>query len=130
MAAVDNKFPKSGRLRKRSDYLAVQRAGKTQHGRYFVVVCEKDGQGRLGITVSKKVGNAVCRNRVKRLVREFARCAPATRFGTANELATPWMPKSVDVVVIARKSAATASAQELWADLRLRQDGLQREAGL
>ena len=129
MAADDMRFPKSGRLRKRSDYLAVQRAGKSQHGRYFVVVCEKNGQGRLGITVSKKVGNAVCRNRVKRLVREFARCAPSTRFGKPQEF-QGWMPDSVDVVVIARKSAATASAQQLWADLKLRRDGLHREAGL
>ncbi|MBL4637414.1 MAG: ribonuclease P protein component [Kofleriaceae bacterium] len=129
MAAVDNSFPKSGRLRKRSDYLAVQRAGKSQHGRYFVVVCEKNGQGRLGISVSKKVGNAVIRNRVKRLVKEYVRCAPICRSGSGTK-EERWLPASVDVVIIARKSAATASATELWADLSKRRLELYREASL
>ena len=128
---MDNSFPKSGRLRKRSDFLAVQRAGKTQHGRYFVVVSEKNGRGRLGITVSKKVGNAVVRNRVKRLVREFVRCAaPVVHDSTASpqpKLSPSWIPDFADVVVIARKNAAQASASQLWADLTRCGAGLKSE---
>lgn len=103
-------FPKSRRLRKRVDIVAVQRAGNAIHSRYFVVVCDANGRGRLGITVSKKVGNAVIRNRVKRLVREFVR--------TARPTGRPeWLSSQLDVVVIAKKNAAAATAAELWSDL-------------
>ncbi len=64
--------------------------------------CRDDESGaRLGITVSKRVGNAVVRSRVKRLVREAFR---ATR-----EL---W-PPDLDLVVIGRRSAAKASLQDI-----------------
>ena len=105
------RFPKSRRLRKRADIVRVQRTGNALHSRYFVVVCDGvsddvPNAGRLGITVSKKVGNAVVRNQVKRLVREFVRTAQP-----------PWLVKHLDVVVIAKRQAATASAKQLWQDL-------------
>lgn len=129
--AVSCRFPKSRRLRKRADFLAVQRTGKTQHSRYFVVVseCQSGDQeeGRLGITVSKKVGNAVIRNRVKRVVREFARTA--THPGRApNASGVPWLPSNLDVVVIAKRDAATASTAHLWADLAAAGARLQQES--
>lgn len=103
-------FPKSQRLRKRVEIVGVQRAGIALHTRYFVVVCDASGRGRLGITVSKKVGNAVVRNRVKRLVREFVR--------TARPVGGPdWLSADLDVVVIAKQPAATATAEQLWNDL-------------
>jgi ribonuclease P protein component len=49
--------------------------------------------GRLGITVTKKVGNAVVRNRIKRLVREWMRLHG-------------WVPVGWDLVVVAKDSAA------------------------
>ncbi len=111
-------FPKSRRLRKRVDIVGVQRAGNAIHTRYFVVVCDANGRGRLGITVSKKVGNAVIRNRVKRLVREFVRTSrPSSAPDSSGALAQEWLAPSLDVVVIAKKHAAKASAEELWGDL-------------
>lgn len=108
-------FPKSRRLRKRVDIVGVQRAGNAIHTRYFVVVCDVQGRGRLGITVSKKVGNAVNRNRVKRLVREFVRTARPVGRPDCSE--SPWLADNLDVVVIAKKHASSASATQLWADL-------------
>jgi ribonuclease P protein component len=126
LVAVNRRFPKSRRLRKRADYLAVQRTGKTQHSRYFVVVSEcragDQREGRLGITVSKKVGNAVIRNRVKRVVREFARTA------THPDRGQPWLPSNLDVVVIAKRDAATAPTADLWADLAASGSRLQEES--
>jgi ribonuclease P protein component len=135
--ALNCSFPKSQRLRKRADYLAVQRGGKTQHCRYFVVVSAHQAQerrsGRLGITVSKKVGNAVTRNRVKRAVREFARGAGASAQSTsalasATSALSPWLPANLDVVVIAKKAAATAPTRTLWAALESCRSRLQEES--
>ena len=120
-------FPKSQRLRKRADYLAAQRSGKTQHCRYFFVVSAEHDEretGRLGITVSKKVGNAVTRNRVKRVVREFVRHA----VGSATEATSSWLPAKLDVVVIAKKSAGTASTTNLWSSLESCREAQQRKS--
>ena len=61
---------------------------------------------RLGITASRKVGNAVVRNRVKRAIREWFREA--------------WddLPEDVDVVVIARRAAAELEPREIVGELR------------
>jgi ribonuclease P protein component len=105
LPGVSNSFPKAMRLRKRREFLAVQRSGKPVPGSYFLVVVQPGGTGRIGITVSKKVGKAVVRNRIKRAVREFVR--------TAKD----WLPSGADVVVISRAKAAHASTRELWSDL-------------
>lgn len=87
-------FPKADRLRKRSEYLAVQNHGRPHHTRHFLVlVCTAaTGRGRIGITVSSKVGIAVVRNRIKRWVREVVRRGQ-------------WPGAGLDVVVIAKKTA-------------------------
>ena len=134
-------FPKSRRLRKRADYLAVQRTGKTQHCRYFVLVSVKQAavvsaehaqqreSGRLGITVSKKVGNSVTRNRVKRVVREFVRRAVANLAATgATGAPSGWLPARLDVVVIAKKSAGAASTTNLWSSLESCRAALHKES--
>jgi ribonuclease P protein component len=67
-------FPKSARLRKRSEYRRVQERGRRIHGAHFVLFAlDVAGGTRLGITVSRKVGTAVQRNRIKRQVREAFR---------------------------------------------------------
>jgi ribonuclease P protein component len=85
------------RLRERSEYLEVQSGGQKLHGRHVLGIARKrpDPQlpGRLGLTVTKKVGNAVVRNRIKRLVREWLRLHG-------------WVPQGWDVVLVAKDSAA------------------------
>jgi ribonuclease P protein component len=86
---------KTMRLRRRADFLAVQQAGTKIHGRSFLaLVVPTSGQvGRLGVTVTRRVGNAVTRNRIKRLVREWMR-------------QNGWVPAGCDVVLVARDGAA------------------------
>lgn len=104
---MGNRFPRSGRLRKRRDYLVVQEGGVAIHSRHFILLVKRDGAGRVGITVSKKIGNSVTRNRVKRLVREAVR-----QWGD-----TPWVPAGLDVVVVAKRSAARARLDDVSRDL-------------
>ncbi|MCA9657019.1 MAG: ribonuclease P protein component [Myxococcales bacterium] len=72
-------FPAFLRLKKRREFLVVQGQGKKIHLRHFLVFVRRRRRGkdeaeapptRLGITVTRKIGKAVTRNRIKRLVRE------------------------------------------------------------
>jgi ribonuclease P protein component len=85
------------RLRRRADYVAVQSAGLKVHGKHLLAIARQrpDSQldGRLGLTVTTKVGNAVVRNRIKRLVREWMRLHG-------------WVPRGWDMVLVAKDSAA------------------------
>jgi ribonuclease P protein component len=87
-------YPNTSRLRRRREFLAVQREGRRHHTAHFVII-QRPGassSARLGVTVSARVGNAVVRNRLKRIVREVYRHRRA-RLGP------------VDIVVIAKPGA-------------------------
>ena len=90
-------------LKKNSDFQQVYRHGTSYANRYLVmyVLEYQYMKNRLGISVSKKVGNSVVRHRVTRLIRESYRL---------NELL---FKKSLDIVVIARPSAKEKSYQEI-----------------
>ena len=66
------KETKKYRIRKNYEFRTVYRRGKSYSSRYLVLYVKRTNKdlNRIGISVSKKVGNAVVRNKVKRLVRE------------------------------------------------------------
>lgn len=90
-------------LKKNSDFQMVYRNGKSYANKYLVmyVLENNSGRNRLGISVSKKVGNSVVRHRVTRLLRESYR------------LHENIFNSGLDIVVIARNSAAKAGYAEV-----------------
>lgn len=68
-------FTKEDRLTHRSDFIRLSKHGKRYDNRYFAAYACKNQfcTCRLGITVSRKVGKAIARNRIKRIVRECFR---------------------------------------------------------
>jgi ribonuclease P protein component len=76
----------------------VQKDGAAVRTPHFVLLVARraeEGPSRLGILTTRKIGNAVVRNRIKRLCRESFRLTPDL------------LPKNVDLVVIAKDGAGT-----------------------
>ncbi len=93
-------------MRRRAEYLRAQNDGRRVHtGSFVLLVQPSDGPKQLGITVTKRVGVAVVRNRVKRLVREVFR------------LERHIFPEACQVVVVARPSAANLDFAAVRAEL-------------
>ncbi len=89
-------------LKKNSDFQNVYRNGKSCANRYLVMYTLENGTryNRLGISVSKKVGNSVIRHRIKRLVKESYRMHETI------------FKQGFDLVIIARVSAKKMSYLE------------------
>ena len=102
-ARPDARFPKELRLRKRREFLQVQEGGQKVSADPLLALVRRNGRSytRVGLTVSSKVGNAVVRARLRRLMRELYRKRKAR-----------W-PTGLDVVLVARTSAKDAGMPEL-----------------
>ncbi|RLK62850.1 ribonuclease P protein component [Atopobacter sp. AH10] len=95
---------KQYRVKTEKDYQAVFRQGKSFANRQFVIyVLKKAGQShyRVGLSVSKKLGNAVTRNRIKRYMRDCIR------------FFNDQLQDDVDIVLIARKPVVSLSLDQL-----------------
>jgi len=103
----EQSFGKKERVRKRQQYLDIYRRGGRLHSRNFIVILSPNpsGEKRLGVAISKKVGNAVQRNRIKRLIREFFR------------LNKDGLPDSKDMVIIAKKDVSSLKYQDVCVEL-------------
>ena len=66
---------KADRILKRHEFIALSKSGRRIQNEHFIAIfaAAERSRSRLGITVTKKVGKAVKRNRIKRFVREFFR---------------------------------------------------------
>jgi ribonuclease P protein component len=71
----EQRFTKKERLRSRRDFTEIFNTGKKTYSSHLILFCRANSEkcARVGITASRKVGTAVVRNRVKRLIREFYR---------------------------------------------------------
>jgi len=103
----DFSFSKADRIRKRFDFIRIGKTGKKLQNRHFIL-CYSKGlteKSRLGITVTKKVGNAAKRNRIKRISREFYRLNRHKINGT-------W-----DMNIIAKRESVQTTSIELFQSL-------------
>lgn len=103
-------LPKQRRLAKRPEFVRVYEAGQKQFSRFAVLFFAANDlqRSRIGITVTKKVGKAVIRNRLKRWMREVYRRQREPLGLDAQAL---------DIVVNVKPSAAQTSFQEFSRDL-------------
>jgi ribonuclease P protein component len=105
------------RLRSSADFAHARAAAPRAHTHPLLVLYAAPNDlphSRVGITVSRRVGKAVVRNRVRRRIREVSRGL------------LPSLVGGHDLLFIARPASAAAK----WADLRQAVEGLARRAGL
>ena len=95
------KFSES--LKRNEDFRRVYARGKSYANRYLVMYAleNQTDKNRLGISVSKKVGNSVVRHRVIRLIR------------VSHRIREESFNSGLDMVVVARKSAKDKTCQEI-----------------
>src|SRR3989440_6215887 len=99
-------FRPAERIRRRAEFQEVYSRGIKAHSRYATVFLLPNelGVGRLGIAATRKLGDAVRRNRAKRLIREVFR---------RNKIA-----RGFDIVIVPKRDLLNASLDALEADYR------------
>ncbi|MCM1507345.1 MAG: ribonuclease P protein component [Ruminococcus flavefaciens] len=89
-------------LKDNRDFVSLYKKGRFTACKYSVIYVKPNGKpfNRFGITASKKVGNSVCRNRAKRLIRLAYRNAEIK------------LPVGIDIVIVARSPICEIKSQE------------------
>ena len=102
-------FPASSRLRNSAEYRRAWQQGRRYHTKHFILlICPNSvNRLRLGITASRKVGNAVSRNRLKRRLREYFR----------NHLSHREL--SLDISIVAKRQAGLLTHNSLVQELNI-----------
>jgi ribonuclease P protein component len=106
MSEVSRTFPKSDRILKRVEFRRVYEQGRRLHARYFTafILPSQNERPRIGITATRKIGNAVERNRARRLLREAFR-------------KNKWLvPAGVDIVINVKRPLVEAAYGDLEGD--------------
>ena len=102
------RFPSRSRVRKRVEFLKIQDGGLRVSTSRFVLIlaasASPTSEPRLGITASRRVGNAVVRSRAKRLIREAFRATRAL-----------W-PAGIDLVVIVKRATGDSKLETVIAE--------------
>ena len=100
------RFSKAARLRHRQEFLRAQAQGKRFHTRHFGVTLAPmaESHPRLGLVATRRMGKAVQRNRVKRLLREFFR---------RHQIGLP----TFDLVIMAKKGASALGYHQVEEEL-------------
>ncbi len=104
--ATDQRFPKSDRILKRELFRRVYDTGKKIQARFFTafILPNSQQQSRIGITATRKTGNSVERNRLRRRVRELYR-------------RNKWrVPPGIDIVINVKDGLARAGYDEIEKD--------------
>lgn len=101
-------FSKKEKIVKRKEYLYLKEHGKKIQDNYFIVIYKNNqlSNSRLGITVSSKVGGAVRRNRLKRLIRE------------AYRLNRDHLTGQIDINFIAKKNSSDINFERVSISMR------------
>jgi ribonuclease P protein component len=112
-------YTKAVRLRKRAEFIFVSTFGKRVQNRHFIACFIPNHQrtSRLGITVTKRVGKAVARNRIKRSAREYFR------------LSLLYIEDHLDMNVIAKKESAVLTSEEIFFSLDNLFQKIKRDCG-
>ena len=114
---ASQRFGPERRIRRKAEFQRVFDHGQRVHGRFLTMIAAPNGAGtaRLGIVASRKLGNAIRRNRAKRLIRELFRRTVHPADGPA-----------LDLVVVPRRELIEAPYVTLENDFR---NALRRCAG-
>lgn len=103
---MNEDFPKTNRILRRSEFRRVYEKGCKFRTNFFTAFVVESGgcKPRLGITTTRKMGNAVKRNRARRLLREVFR---------KNK---QFVPNGIDIVVNAKESIIEVAYRDLESD--------------
>ena len=101
------RFTKADKLLRRTEFVSLSQFGNRIQNRYFIafIAKGKTDRSRLGITITKKVGHAAARNRIKRIVREYFR-------QNRQRLEKFW-----DINLIVKRQANTVSNKTIFLSL-------------
>ena len=102
-------LPAEHRVKRRRDFLHISKSGRFNRSPHFLVFTLEriDGPTRLGVTVTRKIGGAVVRNRIKRHLREFFR------------VEYQYLPSSIDMSVIGLRGAEKLSFTDVQRELQV-----------